>query len=134
MATVKLERVSLVNPMGDMGDRTIQGISTFIVGDEWQLEADFHRGTIGDVSVYRNTAYPKGSEPTWQWYAGIPTANIKTYRLSEPPKYDHGESKAEAQANPVGGNSSGKAAHGARAGGGDVELDVPGARSGQVRA
>jgi hypothetical protein len=133
MATAKLDRVSLVHPMGDMGDRQIQGISTFIAGSEWQMETDFHRGTIGDVSVYRNMSFPNAGDPNWQWYAGIPTANIKTYRLAGVlPEMTAHEPQEENPTAPSG--SSGKATHGSRAGGRDVELDVPGPGPGQVRA
>lgn len=102
---VRLERVALVHPIPDMGDRTIQGVGTPIDGEEWRMEADYHRGNIGDVSVYRNTnVNTKGVDANWKWYTGIPTANIKAYRLLSPEAVlsetsgnasSNGESKAQ---------------------------------------
>ncbi len=109
MTTVALDRVQLVHPLGDMGDRNIQGISTAIAGDSWYLEADYHHGSIGDVNLYINTsAHVKDSTPTWKWYAAIPTANIKAYRIAngdptpqtwvDPSAVPNGESKAATPA------------------------------------
>lgn len=68
-------------------DRYSTEISTCaIASDEWHLEANYHFGSIGDVSLYRNTnVRAPGSPPNWQWYGAIPTANIKSYSLMEPP-------------------------------------------------
>lgn len=107
MTIIALERVALINPVPDMGDRNIQGISTPISNAEWLLEADFSNGSIGDVTLYRNTSVnTKGAEPTWEWFAGIPAANIKAYKLAgELPKpatvkASNGESQAK---NPTAG-------------------------------
>jgi hypothetical protein len=80
-----------------MGDRTVQGITTLIANEEWQLDTDYHRGSIGDVIVFRNTnVHAKGVEPNWEWYAAIPTANIKAYRLAgELPGLTDGESQTQ---------------------------------------
>ncbi len=86
MPIVSLARVNLSHPPGDLGDRLALAYTTFISGDEWHMEANFHYGTIGDVALYRNTnAHAKGSQPNWVWYGAIPTANIKGYILSNPP-------------------------------------------------
>lgn len=131
MANVRLDRVTLVHPMGDMGDRAIQGISTFIESDEWRMEANFHHGSVGDVSVFRNTSFPSPVEPTWKWYAGVPTANIKTYRLAEnlPELTTYGEPKAKAEATLAG--TAGASADDVGAGGRDVAVAPagPGPRS-----
>lgn len=84
MTVQALARVALIHPLGDMGDRQIQGLSTVIANEEWHIEADYHRGTIGDVTLYRNTCvHIKGAKATWEWYAAIPVANIKVYRLAD---------------------------------------------------
>lgn len=85
MTIVALKRVNLVNPMGDVGDRLSLAMSTCIANDEWLIEANYHYGTLGDVTLYRNINHAmKGAEPDWRWYAGIPTANIKAYALASP--------------------------------------------------
>ena len=55
-----------------------------------------HHGRIGDVQVYRNTNFPRKEDANWQWYAAVPTANIKAYRLAEGPKPSV-QPKAETQ-------------------------------------
>ncbi len=134
MATIALERVSLLNPLGDQGDRQIQGISTPIANDEWYLEADFHHGSIGDVTLFRNTVYPRKEKPIWKWYAAIPTANIKSYRIAGklpgPGTIDEPETETEAPETDV----AAAGVDAARAGKADVSMGATGARSGQVRA
>jgi hypothetical protein len=89
MATVALKRVNFVSPLGALGannDSSTMAMSTAIASAEWLIEADYHHGTVGDVSLYRNINLTiKDAKPEWQWYAGIPTANIKAYTLIEPP-------------------------------------------------
>lgn len=54
-----------------------------IANDEWHIEADFHHGNVGDVTLYRNTnVHVRGTPSNWEWYAAIPTANIKSYRMA----------------------------------------------------
>lgn len=86
MTIVALERIALVNALGDMGDRQQQGLSTVIRGNHWHIEANYHHGAIGDANVYQNTnANTRDAEPNWKWYAAIPTANIKAYQLVDAP-------------------------------------------------
>jgi hypothetical protein len=65
--------------------------SCAMASEEWHLEANYHFGSIGDVSLYRNTNANKRDADknplpaNWQWYGAIPTANIKSYSLVEPP-------------------------------------------------
>lgn len=113
MTIVALERVLFVNPLGDMGDRNIQGQTTIISNEAWLLEADFHHGKIGDVVAYQNkNQHDKGAEPRWEWYAAIPTANIKQYRLAgtlpAPVTLSHGEPQATPAPSPAhaGGSSA----------------------------
>lgn len=110
-----LARVAFVNPLGDQGDRTVMLSTLCIANDEWHLEADFHHGNIGDVILYRNIdVNVKGAPANWQWYAAIPTANIKSYKLAgemAPPsavavEASHAEQKA---ANPKAGSIVAKA-------------------------
>jgi hypothetical protein len=83
MTIVALERIALINALGDMGDRQQQGLSTVIRGNEWHIEANYHNGALGDAIVYQNkNANVKGAEPNWKWYAAIPAANIKAYQLA----------------------------------------------------
>lgn len=83
MTTIALDRVSLVHPLGDMGDRSIQGISTVIASETWHIEADYHHGSVGDVTLYLNkNQHAKDALPHWEWYGAVPTANIKAYRLA----------------------------------------------------
>lgn len=87
MPIVKLARVNLKDSVGDLGDRYNSGISSSAISnDEWHLEANYHFGTLGDVCMYRNAnVNTKNAPPLWKWYGGIPTANIKSYSLAEPP-------------------------------------------------
>lgn len=100
MSIVALARIALVNALPDFGDRNIQGLSTVIKNDEWHLETDFHHGSIGDVTLYHNKNFHvRGEAPRWEWYAAIPTANIKGYRLEgEVPPPSAMESDAESEA------------------------------------
>lgn len=82
---VPLARVLFLHPLPDFGDRAHQGLSTVISNEEWHIETDLHHGRISDVVIYRNKNHHAMSKPgvkaDWEWYAGIPTANIKGYRL-----------------------------------------------------
>lgn len=76
-----LSHVYLENPIGH--DREHLSMSTIIASQEFHVEADYHNGRIGDVNIYINTNAHKPGEPAnWQWYGGIPTANIKSYKLA----------------------------------------------------
>jgi hypothetical protein len=97
-----LSRVSFVSPLGDQGDRNIILQTLCIANEEWHIEADVHHGQIGDVHLYRNkNHHTKNADAEWQWYAAVPTANIKSYGLAgEQPEaklLPNGESKAENQ-------------------------------------
>ena len=106
MAIVALKRVNFVEPLGSLGnsnDSSTMAMSTAIASAEWLLEADFHHGTVGDVSLYRNiNVLVKGAPTVWEWYAGIPTANIKAYTLIDPP----GPSTHEPEAAPQTGKTA----------------------------
>lgn len=86
MPIVALNRVNCRDALGDLGDRYSSNIqSCVIANEEWHIEANYHFGSIGDVSVYRNmNANKKNLPDNWQWYGAIPTANIKSYSLMEP--------------------------------------------------
>ncbi len=82
-----LERVSLIQPLGDMGDRNIQGISTAIKSDTWHLEADVSDNSIRDVQLFRNhNEHSKDLPADWRYHCTVPAANIKAYRLLTAPK------------------------------------------------
>jgi hypothetical protein len=121
MTIQALDRVALVHPLPDMGNRDIQGITTLIANREWQMVADYQRGTLGDVTIFRNTnVFAKNDdgsdkEPNWQWYAAVPTANIKSYRLggdlpslADMTAQSNGESKTQNPQNRSQAGSAGK--------------------------
>ena len=83
---VTLERVTLIHPLGDLGDRNIQGISTAIESNDWHIEAVMRDGEARDVLLYRNiVSHIKDAEPDWRYHCSIPTANIKAFKLLVPP-------------------------------------------------
>lgn len=138
MATVALERVSLIHPLGDQGDRQVQGISTPISNEEWFIEADLHHGSIGDVTLYRNMTYPQKIPPTWKWYAAIPTANIKSYRvageLHGPGTIPSDEDEPETEAEAPETDAVASAADSKGAGKSHVSVGAAGPRPGEVRS
>ncbi len=82
MAVTRLERVTLIHPIGDMGDRLVQGLSTLISSNEWHVEADFHQGNIKDVVAFHNRYHTRTEEPPrWELFCSIPAANIKAYKV-----------------------------------------------------
>lgn len=96
----KLQQVWLVNAIGI--DRTALSMSSPMSAGEFHLEADYHQGRISDVNIYRDTNHGKTGEPNWEWYAGVPTANIKSYTLAgdRPPPVALDKPDAEPEAPP----------------------------------
>jgi hypothetical protein len=101
---VTLARVALIHPLGDMGDRNIQGLSTLIASDEWHIEAFLRRdASVGDVRVYRNinsniNRRDRTTKPDWRFFTAVPTSNIKGYVLEGNPPPQHESVKPHEQA------------------------------------
>jgi hypothetical protein len=75
-----LSKVQLQTAIGF--DRDSMAMSTVIDSPEWKMDTLYENGRIGDVNIYHNAnANKPGVAPTWKWYGGIPTANIKAYRF-----------------------------------------------------
>lgn len=89
-----LSIISLREPLGT--DREDLGVSTVIASDFVYMEASYTAGSIGDVQVYKKK--PTGE---WEWKVGVPTSNIKSYKLVEPPT----RGQPETQTPPAGGTA-----------------------------
>lgn len=81
---VEFDRVHLVQPLGDFGDRMISGISSAaIASDEWKLLGTWVGGTVADIVLLRNINVRKdGEEAGWVYYCSVPVSNVKGYQLS----------------------------------------------------
>lgn len=92
--------LSLKDPLGAGADREDIGTSTVIASDTVYIEAEYAGGSIGDANVYK-----KNDAGEWVWKVGVPTSNMKSYKLVEPPARSVQNGQPETQTPPAGGKA-----------------------------
>ncbi len=81
---IRLQRISVKDALGDLGDRDRMAISTLIDSNSYMLVAQLSKGVMSDVVVMvnKNDRNPK-AEPDWKYFCTVPQQNIKAYVLHE---------------------------------------------------